>query len=109
MKGKNGEYEVLNPWADVEPQPLKGLSPRINDLAGKTIGLLNNVKTAARPILTVVEEKLKERYPSLQTKWYGGSGYATLHENLGREQDPLDPKFRDWIKGVDAVITAVGD
>ena len=65
-------YEALNPWADVEPIAMRGLSPRVKDLTGKTIGLLANAKTAAQPILTVVEEKLKARYPGIKTvRWTG--------------------------------------
>jgi len=42
MKGTNYQYEVLNPWADLDPVPLRGISPRVTDLAGKTIGLFRN-------------------------------------------------------------------
>ena len=35
----NGQYEVLNPWAEVDPIPLKGIAPRVADLTGKTMGL----------------------------------------------------------------------
>jgi len=55
----NGQYEVLNPWAEADPVPLRGISPRVKSLDGKTIGLLENLKPAARSILTVLEEKLK--------------------------------------------------
>jgi len=53
-------YEVLSPWAEADPIPLKGLSPRLDDLAGKKIGLLCNNKRAAPLILNVTERILKE-------------------------------------------------
>ena len=109
MKTGNYEYGVLNPWADVNPRPLSGLSPRVADIAGKTIGLLFNYKLAARPILSVVEEKLKQRYPKIKTKWYITRGAAVSREYLDPEQDAKDPILQDWAKGVDAVIAAVGD
>lgn len=37
-------YEVLSPWADVDPIPLKGNSPWVTDLKSKTIGLYSYYK-----------------------------------------------------------------
>ncbi len=114
MKRRDFEYEVLNPWAEVDPKPLTGLSPRLTDLTGKTVGLFALWKVAARPILTVVEEQLKERYPTLKTSWcFERKGrekktidYLTPDEDL---QDPEYLDFKDWAKGVDAVVGAIGD
>lgn len=88
---------------------LRGLSPRVADLEGKTIGLLYNYKLKARPLLTAIEGKLRKRFPTLKNSWYWmGSNFA-MREYLGREQDPVDPKFVDWVNGVDAVISGAGD
>ena len=62
-------YEVLSPWAEADPKPLKGLAPRVTDLAGKKIGLLANNKRAAPLILDVAERILKERFPAIETSW----------------------------------------
>jgi len=75
------------------------------DLAGKKIGLLCNPKRAARPVSTVVERKLKERFPTAEfsryfTQW--GQGPPEI-ETENKE------KYEEWIKGVDAVIATVGD
>ena len=101
----NTEYKVLSPWADVDPVPLKGITPRLEDLADKKIGLFVLSKPAARPILTAVEAKLKQRYPDCEISWYGSNLPFT------RMQIDSDNKarFEDWVKGVDAVIGAVGD
>lgn len=102
----NGSYKVLSPWAEADPIPLRGLTaPRLTDLAGKKIGLLCNTKRAARPISTVVERKLKERYPTAEISWY-----FTLNA-IGPEEIETEnkAKFKDWLKGVDTVVAVVGD
>jgi hypothetical protein len=92
-----GLYEVLSPWAEADPVPLQGLkAPRVPDLEGKCIGLYRNDKKAAQPVLTVLERRLKERYPSAKISWY------TKHKTD-------IPEFDEWLKGVDAVVAAVGD
>jgi len=105
----NGEFEVIRPWADIDPQPLWGLAPPVGDLAGKTVGLLFNLKLSARPILSVVEERLRQRYPTLETSWYMARPPGEWLEYFGPDQDMDDPRFQDWVKGVDAVVAAVGD
>jgi hypothetical protein len=100
----NAVYEVLSPWAEADPIPLKALVPRIRGLAGKKIGLLRNGKRAAEPILTIVEELLRKNYPATEFIWFRGSSFSVSE----LEKDRL-PEFEDWIKSVDAVIAAVGD
>lgn len=99
-------YEVLSPWSDVDPIPSKGISPRLTDLAGKKIGLAYNFKSAARPILSVVERKLKERFPSSEISWFN---ILSRNEKSPSEMKLAEAEYAEWIKGVDAVITAVGD
>jgi hypothetical protein len=31
------QYDVLSPWAEVDPLPLRGISPRLDSLSGKKI------------------------------------------------------------------------
>ena len=101
----NGQYEVLSPWAEADPVPYRGLKvPRMTDLAGKKIGLFCNIKRAGGPILTVIERKLKEKYPTSETSWYRAKAFSVS------EQEPQNiDKFKEWIKGVDTEILAVGD
>lgn len=101
---ENSQYEVLSPWADADPVPLKGLAnPRVTNLDGKKIGLFQNSKRAAGPILNVVERKLKERYPKAEISRYAAHA-------MGASLEPQNiTKFEDWIKGVDTVILAVAD
>ncbi len=94
---EQGVYEVMNPWAEADPVPPKGLkASRLDSLEGKTIGLYRNDKRAAQPILTILEKKLKERFPTIEISWY-----TTRKTNV--------PEFDDWLKSVDAVVAAVGD
>ena len=101
----NGQYEVLTPWAEVDPIPLRGISPRLTDLADKTMGLfINNAKISSLPMINVVEQKLKERFPTLKfSRFQVESSHAIeMHADLRA-------RFNDWVKSVDAVILAVGD
>ena len=103
-KKENREYEVLSPWAEADLIPLKGISPRIESLAGKKIGLLRNSKRAALPIMNVVERRLREKFPTAEF-----TEFANLRPNeMIIEQDAKN-EFEDWLKGVDAVIATFGD
>ncbi len=102
MVKNNNAYEVLNPWADADPVPLKGLTaPRLTELEGKTIGLFVNDKRAALPIRDVLERKLKERFPTCKTSWYNARGPVL--------QGKVVPDYEDWLKTVDIVVLSVGD
>lgn len=104
MKSDEHQYEVLNPWADVDPVPLRGISPRVTDLTGKTIGLYSSTyKTAARPISEAVAKKLKERFSTAKFSWFDSNSGKEVTETKEK------PKFEDWVKGVDAVVASIGD
>ena len=99
----NANYEVLNPWAEANPIPLKGLADRLNDLEGKRIGLFRNSKRAAPLSLDALKKRLKERYPTVEF-----SPFA-LMPNAGILETEYKDRFEEWIKGVDGVIFAYGD
>lgn len=101
----NNQYEVLSPWAEADPVPSRGITPRLASLEGKRIGLLANAKRASRPILSVVERKLKESLPTSWISWYF-TQYAVGPAEIDTENRT---KLEDWLKGVDAVVAAVGD
>ena len=103
----NGQYEVLSPWAEVDPILLRGISIRLTDLTGKKLGFFANGKQAARPIMTVLEEKLKERLPDTEIVWYvplQRHGYSILQTESENKE-----VFEEWLNGVDTVIAAIGD
>ena len=99
----NGQYEVFSPWAEVDPIPIRGMTPRLTDLNGKTIGLFANQKPMALPVLNVVERKLKERFPNVKI-----SRYKVPHDDQTTYTEGK-AEFESWVKGVDTVITAKAD
>ena len=99
-----GEYAVLSPWAEADPVPARGITPRLDTLEGKTIGLFANGKRAAVPLLEALERELKARYATLKTSWYRCSVFNTPEIlTHGKEQ------FEAWVRSVDAVALTVGD
>ena len=103
-KAPDAQFEVLSPWADVDPIPLRGISPRIPTLAGKKIGLFVNPKRAAMPIAQSIDGRLKAMYPDIQTTMYRNVGANTSEMETNNRE-----KFAAWVKGLDAVIAVVGD
>jgi hypothetical protein len=100
----SNQYEVLSPWAEADPIPLKGNAPRVKDLSAKKIGLFRNSKRAARPSLGVVETNLKKRFPDCEIRPYA------FMPNAGITETPeWTANFEEWLNGVDAVILAYGD
>ena len=97
------QYEVLNPWAEIDPKPLRGISPRLGELKDKTIGLFYNGKRAGLPIQTVVEARLKERFPKLRVKPF------KFPYNRDVIETEYEENYRNLLKEVDAVVSAVGD
>jgi len=98
------EYEVLSPWAEVDPIPLKGISDRIDSLSGKKIGLFANYKRAAMPIARSLERRLNTMFPNSETRLFHSPRW-----NVTESETENADKFEAWAKGVDAVILVVGD
>jgi len=98
------QFEVLSPWADVDPIPFRGISPRIPTLAGKKIGLFVNPKRAAMPIAESIDRRLKAMYPDIKTIVFRSVG-ANVNEIETKNKE----RFTAWAKGLDAAIAVVGD
>lgn len=98
-----GSYEVMSPWAEVDPVPLEGINPRLPGLAGRRIGLFHNGKVAARPMIDAVEAELRGRYADIRIARFGRTANLEVAETSDRE------RYEEWVKEVDAVIHAVGD
>lgn len=98
------QYEVLSPWGDADPKPIKGISPRLDNLSGKKIGLFANYKRAAVPIAESLQKRLRSMYPDSQiTIYHSNQWNVTEIETENREL------FKKWVEGSDAVILMVGD
>ena len=112
----NGQYEVLSPWAEADPVPLKGLSSRVADLEGKKIGLFTiTYKHASARVNSVVEKRLKEKFPTAEFNHFKRNQVADFdneYQFAGRgtvDSKEVLAKFEEWVNGVDAVVGAVGD
>ena len=98
------QFEVLSPWADADPVPLRGISPRIQTLAGKKIGLFINPKRAAMPMAESIEKRLRAMYPDVQI-----IRFHSTQANVNEIETKNKEKFTAWAKGLDAAIAVVGD
>jgi hypothetical protein len=103
-KAPDAQFEVLSPWAEDDPDPLRVISPRISTLAGKKIGLFVNPKRAAMPIAEAIDKRLKAMYPDVQT-----IVFHSTEANVNEIETKNKEKFTAWAKGLDAAIAVVGD
>jgi len=104
MDSSNIQYEVLSPWGEADPKPLKGILPRLDNLSGKKIGLFANYKRAALPIAISIQKRLRSMYTDSQVSIYHSDQWnVTEIETENREI------FKKWAEGNDAVIFLVGD
>ena len=104
MMNKNNQYAVLSPWAEADPVPLKGISPRLTSLEGKKIGLFQNFKQGSKQMAKTIEKNLKERYSGLET-----SLFDSTDQNVLVTETDNKAKFEEWARGIDAAILLVGN
>ena len=62
-------YTVLSPWAAVDTTQLCGLSPRLDTLAGKTIGMFADLFMVGVHMEEALAGELCRRYPGLKVKY----------------------------------------
>ena len=65
--------EVLNPTADGYGTDVAGLTPRLPDLRGQTVGLLWNGKPNGDIALRAIGAQLESQFDGLRTRFYSGS------------------------------------
>jgi hypothetical protein len=98
--------EVLNPLGEVAPPPTLGLNPRIPDLNGKTVALMDNWKTGGVYLQDRFEELLKKKFPTVKilrtTKPQGRQGGGRLIWSA-------DAWYTDVAKSADAFIYTISD
>ncbi len=91
---------LLNPVGEMDPLEIP-LAPRLPDLSGKVVGLLDNMKVNCELFLDRMEELLRERYEIgevLRRKKYAGAG----------KEAPLEV-LQELAGRCDMVIHAFGD
>ena len=95
---------LLNPTSSTTTE-LSALAPRVDGLNGKRIGLYDNGKMAAEPVLEVLEQKLRDRYEDITISRHAKE---TKH-------DVEDPEklaaVSEWAieEELDVCIGAIGD
>jgi hypothetical protein len=70
--------EVMNPRGEIPPPPTIGINPRMPNLAGKKIVLVDNGKFGADNFLDVVAKMLKEKYPTATIVMYPKPAAQTI-------------------------------
>jgi hypothetical protein len=98
--------EVLNPLGEIEPPPTMGINPRLPDLNGKTVALMDNWKTGGVFLQDRFEELLKKKYPEIKilrtTKPEGKEGGGRLIYSA-------EPWYPEVAKAADAFIYTIAD
>jgi hypothetical protein len=81
--------DVMNPRGEILPPQTVAPTPRLNDLAGKTIGLYWNGKAGADNLLDALEVLLRERFPATKIRRYEGplDVGETLAADLSEQTD----------------------
>ena len=97
-------YTVLSPWAEVDQSELHGLSPRLTDLNGKTIGMFGDFMKIATFMLKIVEKHIKAQYPEAKFSYYE---YKTETTDIAKDQAELT-SFQPWLESVDCVLAFYG-
>jgi len=98
------EYEILSPLAEKD-STARGLQPRIDDLEHKTIGMFYYFFDSHVAILHEIERQLKEKYPTLNFRYYQ---YTVETSEIERDTT-YGKSFEEWLKGVDTVISVYGN
>jgi len=72
------QLEVMNPRGEIPPPVTLGINPRVSDLSGKKLVLVDNGKFGANNFLDALAEKLKERHPRVAIVMYPKPAAQTI-------------------------------
>jgi hypothetical protein len=93
--------EVMNPRGEIPPPTTIGINPRVLDLAGKKIVLVDNGKFGANNFLDVIAAMLKQKYPTATIVMYPKPAAQTITDM---------PKWYPTVKQQgDLFVFGVGD
>ena len=90
---------VLDPTAKSKAKE-NPITPRINDLNGKTVGFLWNKKANGNLLLLRIKEQLSQKYQLAGTKWY---------EKPESGLPAPAPIVEELMRTVDVVVNGQGD
>jgi len=91
-----GLVRLVNPVGQCDVRPV-GLAPRLDTLAGKTIGFIDNIKPNAGLFLSCIETMLRADHPDVRTQ--------LVRKNFTSSRLIADQLDED----VQAVVNAWGD
>ena len=91
-------FRVLDPTPGTAP-PVGQLAPRLDTLAGKTVGFISNGKEGTKGFFRHLERILKDDYRVANVVLRTKSNYSA----------PADKHIADEIKTWDAVVSGLGD
>lgn len=97
-------YTVLSPWAEVDQSQLYGLSPRLDTLNGKTIGMFGDFMKVATFMLQVVEKHIRQKFPEAKFSYFR---YDTETTDIAKDAAVAE-EFHNWLAGVDCVLAFYG-
>lgn len=95
---------ALSPWSEVDTEKLAGLSPRLDDLNGKTVGMFGDFMDLAVHMLKAVEKQLRIRYPKVVFSYLQ---YRTETTRIDKDE-AFRPVFEEWAAGVDCILGFYG-
>lgn len=95
---------MMNPQNPSDVSERYPLSPRLDTLDGKHIGLYDNGKSAAEPVLEVIKLRIQERYDDVTF-----SKYNLDYLNQSKDPEKMDDVQAWAADGLDACIGAMGD
>jgi hypothetical protein len=91
-------FDVLDPTHEAQAEELS-MAPRLNGLAGATVGFISNGKQGVREFLDALERELIERH-----------GVARVVRTTKRSiSAPAEPEIIERAREWHALVSAVGD
>jgi hypothetical protein len=91
-------FRVLDPTAE-KTAPVGKMAPRLDTLAGKTIGFISNGKKGTKGFFDHLDRILREEYGVADVVMRTKSNYSA----------PADPQIVAEIRRWDAVVSGIGD
>ena len=92
------DLQVLDPTNETAPTAGEP-APRLESLAGKTVGFISNGKEGTKGFFAHLDRMLRQEFGVAQVVLRVKSNYSA----------PADPPIAAEIAGWDAVVTGIGD
>ncbi len=96
--------QALSPWSEIDASIIAGLSPRLDTLEGKTIGLFSDFMVLASHMLRTVEKRLAERYPTAKFSFL----QYTVETAAIDSDETFRAEFDAWAAQTDCILAFYG-